>query len=82
MFTVRLFIAGSGDSHFSGSYLLVALMGGTFDIRWVLTRSLVRLVLFGAGWERGWVGVWCCARCWVLRDRAAFFWLRLGVGWL
>jgi hypothetical protein len=47
---------GFVDSHFNGSYLLVALMGGTFDIRVVLIRSLVRLVLSGAGLEEGWVG--------------------------
>ena len=41
---------GRMDSHFIGSYLVVTLMGGTFDIRVVLAQSLVRLVL------RGWFG--------------------------
>ena len=60
--------ANRTDSHFIGSYLVVTLMGGTFDIRVVLAWFPVR-PFRGFGTES--VGWPCCARCWVLRDRAA-----------
>ncbi|GGF42193.1 hypothetical protein GCM10011399_38550 [Subtercola lobariae] len=49
--------ANRTDSHFSGSYLLVALMGGTFDIRVVQHVWLVRS--FGV-WKSGCVVAVLC----------------------